>query len=113
MQMSEVYTRLKTIGLPIAYYQWVVTPNNLMPSLPYLIYKSSDNQNIVSDNKVHATWNYYDIEYYFEKKNTATEKVITDVLETIDIDYTETPEIYIESEQMYMKTYTIKTLNRR
>lgn len=113
MLQSEIYSALKTIGLPIKYYQWIATVNNPIPALPRLVYLSSGNENVKSDSKIHATWNYYDIEYYYSLKNLTTEKTITDVLETIDIDYTETEEVYIETEKMYMKTYTIKTLNRR
>jgi len=108
MQLYEVFAKLRTIGLPISYYKYI-TP----PALPYLIYVNSDNENLMSDMAIHATWKSYDVENYYKLKDMATEKLITDALETMDIDYSETEEIYIETQKMYMKTYTIKTLNRR
>ncbi|MGE4213776.1 MAG: hypothetical protein AB7E42_03240 [Anaerotignaceae bacterium] len=101
MTQAELFAILKTIGLPITYYQWE-TP----PALPYLVYLMTDTANFGADNKVYTGATNYNIELYANKKDPASEKLVEGLLNSNDIFWDKT-EVYIDTERMFQVTYSI------
>lgn len=101
MTQTELFAILKTIGLPITYYQWE-TP----PALPYLVYLMTDTDNFGADNKVYAGATNYSIELYTNKKDHVTELLVEGLFNSNEIFWDKT-EVYIDAEKMFQVTYSI------
>ena len=101
MTQKELFAILKTIGLPITYYQW-----DAPPALPYLVYLMTDTDNFGADNKVYVGATGYNIELYSNKKDPASELPVEEVLNNNDIFWDKT-EVYIDTEKMFQVTYSI------
>lgn len=99
--MDELYNLLKTLNLPLAYHHFT-TP----PTPPYVIYLTTDSDNLGADNMVYSKLNIYHVELYSKKKDLETEKLIEDLFDANDI-YYESSELYISSEGLYQVIYEI------
>ena len=92
---------LETTGLPVAYHHFK-TP----PEPPYIVYLFAYSINFGADNKVHKEIPNYQVELYTTIKDPASEKLLEDLFDAIDI-YWEKTETYIESEGLYQVLYEI------
>lgn len=75
--------------------------------LPFLIYRASGSQNFSADNFVYYSEYDYLLEYYFEKKDSETEKEIEEILNDKEIYWTKTDDIYLDEDQMFLIRYYI------
>ncbi|MGD7051422.1 hypothetical protein [Sutcliffiella horikoshii] len=106
MKLAELSQLLKATGYPVAYSHFKVTSTNPMPNPPYIVYLVSGSSNLFADNKTYKKINDIQIELYTDKKDLNAEATLEALLDENNIPY-DTTEIWIESEQLFQKTYEI------
>lgn len=104
MTHNELFAELKTLGLPVAYYEFdePVTP-------PYIAFYFSSSNDLMADNQNYAEISEYRIELYTDKKDLATEKLVQDKLKELKLPYSKLEE-KIEEEKLYQVIYTIQII---
>lgn len=103
MELSEIYVKLKTIGIPVAYLKFD-TPQDR----PFIVYyengadfDGADNFNLYSDTGIM-------IELYFDKKDKKLEHRIEKLFR--DVELSKSPDIYIPEENIIKIEYTFDTI---
>ncbi|CAI3193100.1 hypothetical protein [Clostridium neonatale] len=109
MTLNDIYTILKATGFPVAYSHFTATPNNPLPTPPYICYLSAYSSNFAADNKVYKEIDNLQIELYTVKKDLAAEKKIKDLLDENEIAYNST-ETWIEDEKVFQKIYEVRLI---
>ncbi|MGL6197820.1 MAG: hypothetical protein ACRC3H_02690 [Lachnospiraceae bacterium] len=104
MTLSEIYSGLSGLGLPLTYRRYA---EGEAPDLPYLVYYTPGSNNFSADGKVYLKVNEINIELYSEKKDIDSETKIEDWLDENNIFY-EKFEEFIESENMLQVTYEME-----
>lgn len=97
---------LAQVNIPVAYSHFVKSENNPMPQPPFMVYLEEDSNNFGADNKVWKKYLNYRIELYTDEKDLALESKFEDLLDEFGT-YYETSEVYITSQQLYVKNYFI------
>ena len=97
MKCSEVYDRLKTIGIPVAYHHFTKSPE-----IPFCVYLTGDRTQRGSDSINLLEEHAFRIELYTETKNEELENRILKAFNDKEIDIYET---YIESEHLYQVVF--------
>lgn len=99
-----LYDTLKTFGqahdVPVA-YRFFREPSGL----PFIVYYEDSSDNFIADNRIYLKKHTYTVELYTVDKMPALEEALE---EALDGYIWESDEAYIDSEQMYMKTYTME-----
>ncbi|HAN44597.1 MAG TPA: hypothetical protein DCP97_04310, partial [Ruminococcaceae bacterium] len=90
MTQDELEEKLKLAGFPVQYHHFskFVEP-------PYIVYLRVFDENIAADLSVLGKIKHYQVELYSAEKDTAAEKKLERILNTIDTDYS-TSEQYIK-----------------
>lgn len=101
MTQAQLQVALDTSGYPTVYGSFKEPTKP-----PYIVFIRPSNENVSSDKKVHGKFQNYNVELYTKKKDLAAEKKLEDILGVIDPEY-DTLETYIDTEKMYMVTYSI------
>lgn len=83
---------------------------NSSQETPFICYLDDGSDNFFADNKVYVEGTLVNIELYTKTKDLAAEKKIKDMLNENEIPYDKAPTIFIESEGVYLCTFSI-TLN--
>ncbi|MBR4627784.1 MAG: hypothetical protein IKO47_08815 [Ruminococcus sp.] len=103
MELDEIYARLNTLGIPVAYLKF-----NKPQSLPFAVYyeagtdiKGADGYNLFRDVTV-------TVELYCEKKQPQLERQIERLFREYEI--VKSSDIYIEDEDMFMTSFTFDTI---
>lgn len=96
------YQLLRTLGYPVAYMKF----DEVVP-LPYLVYRGGGSSNLVGDNRVLYSDYNYTVEYYFDKKSTATERKIEELFNVNEIPWSKSEDIYIDTENIFLINYYI------
>lgn len=104
MNLMEFKSELEQLEIPIQYQAFA---SGHAPSLPYLIFYENDSDNIFADNH-----NYFDVlnvvcELYTDEKDIELETKLNKLFYDNEIQYNST-ETFIDSENMYMKTYDVQ-----
>lgn len=106
MTKTEIANMLKSLKLPIAYYQF---PNGEAPQLPYIVYYYPYSDNFSADNSVYQRADELNVELYTENKNFTLEEAIESLLDENGF-FWQKSESYIESERMYQISYEMETI---
>lgn len=99
-----LYTTLKAFGLtnniPVAYrfFKTAQAP-------PFICYYEDASDNFIADNKIYLKKHTYLVELYTEDKDPALEAALESALDGY---IWESDETYVDTEQMYLKTYTLE-----
>jgi len=101
MTLEEFYTMLKATGLPVAYSHF-----NETVEPPFIAYLVDGSSNFFADNKVYQKFDGVRVELYTTKKDLLSEGKLESVLDANEIPY-ETFETFIQSENLYQKTYEV------
>lgn len=104
MTQSELYTHLKSLGLPIAYHHFTEETQT-----PYIIYLFSYSSDFIADNMNFKDVSNFIVELYTEKKDLESEELIQNKLKELKIPYQKI-EAWIESERLYQVGYTIQLI---
>lgn len=97
MTHEEVFQMLEGSGLPVIYYSW---PENMAPSLPYLVYYYPNSADEYADNTNHQKNMRLNVELYTKQKDFDLEAQIGTILNNNGLTYS-TSEGYLDSEEMY------------
>lgn len=102
MELSEIYQKLCTVGVPVAYLRF-----RKPQKLPYIVYyesgseiRGADGHNMLRE--VNVT-----VELYFEVKDITIERKIENLFR--DTEITRSPDIWLDDEKMYMTSYSFDT----
>ncbi len=105
MTLIDVYTRLGTLNIPLAYLAF-----KSAQSPPYIVYRESGARLHGSDDKNYIKDMTVVIELYAAKKDAATEESIEALFS--DVELSKSEDIWIEGEQIVMVAYTFTTINK-
>ena len=104
MNISELRETLITLDIPVRYRAFNVGE---VPSLPYLLYYTTDNQGTLkADNHNYAKAYNLTLELYSEEKDLELEEKLEALLDANNIEY-DTFESYLDTESMYEVAYDI------
>lgn len=106
MTLYEILTDDETgVNIPVVYSHFTEVDSPHAP--PYIAYIGSGQDHFDADNTYYWTENRYQLEYYFTKKNEATEAAIESVLLDNGFLYEKSEDVYIESEGVFVIYYNI------
>lgn len=100
MTLEALGEKLKVVGVPVAYNVFK-TPQ----TVPYICYIITNSDNLIADGSVYIRIDKVQIELYTKDKDTTLELKLEQALS--DFHY-QSNEDYIESENIYLKTYEIQ-----
>lgn len=106
MTYKEIATLVDGIGYPYAYYQF---EKETAKDPPFICFFYPENNDFLADNTNYAHITELTIELYTDNKDFAAEAAVEDALTAAGLVY-EKDESYIDSERMYMITYTTEVL---
>lgn len=103
---EQIATLIESIGLPCAYYQFPDDDkDNPAPPPPFICFYYPNSDNFNADNRVYARADALIVELYTDEKDFDREAAVEAMLNGAELPW-EKSETYIESERMYMTTYT-------
>ncbi len=105
MELQEIYEKLCTLGLPVAYLQF-----HKPQKLPFIAYfeagteiQGADKYNLYRRTEIR-------IELYSEKKNPELERKIENLFRTVEIE--KNGDIYLHTENMFMTVFSFETIQK-
>lgn len=105
MELSEIYEKLCTLGIPVAYLQF-----SKPQKLPFIAYleagteiQGADNYNLYRRTKIR-------IELYSEKKNPDLERKIENLFRSVEIE--KDGDTYLQTENMFMTVFSFETIQK-
>jgi hypothetical protein len=104
LTQEELYTALKTLGLPVAYSEYTTAQEP-----PFICYVFQYSDDAMADNQNYVPISRFDIELYTVKKDPANEAKVQDLLKSIGLPYVKR-EAYIEVEKMFQILYEIRII---
>jgi hypothetical protein len=104
MTIVELQQLLEQTGFPVIYSHF----KNQPPSIPYICCRTVGTENFFADNVIFQEVIPVDIELYTEKKDLIAEKKIKEVLQANKINYEMVPEIFINTEQLFLNTFEVE-----
>ena len=106
MTYKEIAQLIDGIGYPYAYYQF---EQETAKEPPFICFYYPGRDDMLADDSNYAQITELVIELYTDNKDFAAEAAVESALEAAEIVY-EKDETYIDSERMYMITYTTEVL---
>lgn len=103
--LKELIKLLQSLNYPVTYGSWI---KGQVPSLPYLVVLEQARDDMFADEIQYYKKHSYDIELYFNNKNTNLEESIEQLLTDNQIPFSISEDIYIETEYMFEKIYSIE-----
>ncbi len=105
MELSEIYEKLCTLDIPVAYLQF-----SKPQKLPFIAYLEAGTEIQGADN-----YNLYrrvtiQIELYSEKKNPDLERKIENLFRSVEIE--KGGDKYLENENMFMTVFSFETIQK-
>ena len=107
MTQAELAASLRSLGMPVAYGEFIGTPENPAPAPPFITYQFCDNNDLMADNQNYVAVDNFQVELYTNKKDLAKEKLVQDKLKELNLPYSKT-ETYLETEKMRQVVYEIQ-----
>ncbi|GEM04096.1 hypothetical protein HMI01_10840 [Halolactibacillus miurensis] len=105
MTLIELVTILKSAGYPVAYSHF-----DSPPALPYIAYIDDESTNFNADNIVYYSVKNPTIELYTNKKDLNAESALETALNDSELPFELISEVYIESERMFQRSYSISVI---
>lgn len=99
-----IYEVLQSTGLPCVYSHFV---KQNVPEPPFLAYLGNGQDTFLAEDTVYYKKNQYQIEYYFTRKNEATEELIEQALLDAGLIYDKSEDVYIQDEEMFVIYYYV------
>lgn len=106
MTREEVYDMIASVGIPAAYHHFTKATAKDPPFICF--YYGYDND-VLADDQNYVTVNNLTVELYTDNKDFALQASLESALQTAGLVWSHT-EVYIESELMYMETYTMEVI---
>lgn len=105
MELSEIYTRLKSIGIPTAYMKF-----SKPQKLPFQVYYEAGGEVTGADSYNLFRRVTVNIELYTERKDIALERSIEELFRDVPLD--KQCDTYLKDEDMYMTAYSFETIQK-
>lgn len=102
MTYQEVATMISGLNIPFAYYQF---PNGTEQACPFICFFFENSNDLAADNTNYQRIRTLSIELYTDNKDFALEESVESLLNSNGLVYTR-EESYLDSERMYMVTFT-------
>lgn len=102
MTYKQVATMIAGIGLPYAYYQF---PEGTAQACPFICFYFTNSNDLAADDTNYQKIRPLAIELYTDNKDFTTEAAVESALNRNGLVYAR-EETYLDSERMYMVTYT-------
>ena len=102
MTRNEITTMVESVGVPSTYYLF---EDKTEQSAPYLCYYTEESAHFVADGVVYIKIETLVLELYTKEKNFELEALVEAALTANDLAY-QRDETYIESEELWVTTYT-------
>jgi hypothetical protein len=110
MNQQQLVTELSSLGMPLAYGQFVVSPSNPAPEPPYITYHFVDNDgDVMADNINYAQIGNFQVELYTLKKDSATELLVENKFKALRIPFRKF-EMWLSSEDLFQVVYLIQLI---
>lgn len=110
LTQAEFFESLESLGMPVAYGEFVDAPDNPAPSPPFITYQMSSDSDFKADNRHYYNIDNGTIELYTEKKDPSKEKLIEDKLDEIGMPYSRVAEAWIPEESMLQVIWQFQLL---
>lgn len=104
MRMIDVYNRLLTLGIPVAYRRF-----KSKPSLPFVCYYVSGEDIYGSDFENLILSQDINIELYTDEKDTDLEEKINDLFHDFELNKSE---MYIADEDLFEVMYSLTNIHK-
>lgn len=103
MTLREIATMIAGVGLPYAYYQFSEADAPQGP--PFICFYYPNDHDFIADNTNYARISALVVELYTDNKDFDLEARVEAALSAAELVYSRS-ETYIDSEKMFMTTYT-------
>lgn len=104
MKAKDIQTMLLETGLPVAYDHFKEPVK-----APYIVWLMPESDNFAADNKSYAGIEIVHAELYTAKKDTVTEALLTDVLESHGIFWKKNSQ-YLDDEKLFFNDYKFEVI---
>ena len=102
MTQIELYTALKTLGIPVAYGEFT------QPTAPpFITYQFAYSNDMMADNQNYLEINSFQVELYTTKKDMAAEALIQNKFKELRLPYSKI-EAWLDEENLCQVIYEIK-----
>lgn len=101
MKLVELVRLLRGLGYPLAFSHF-----NTQPKLPYIVYTTPSNDDLIADGINYHKIINVDIELYTNKKDLEAEEKVENLLTENELPYN-TYQTTIENENLFQKVYEI------
>ena len=105
MELSEIYTKLCTLGVPVAYLQF-----SKPQKLPFIAYLEAGTEIQGADNYNLYRRTTIRIELYSENKNPELERKIENLFRSVEIK--KDGDIYLNEENMFLTVFSFETIQK-
>ena len=95
---------VESIGLPFAYYQFPIDPDNPAPPPPFVCFFYPRSNNVRADNTTYLRVDALTVELYCDEKRFDLEAAIEAILDEHELPWVKT-ETWLDSENMLMTIY--------
>ena len=109
MTIEELSGALASLGMPVAYGEFLDTEENPAPDPPFITYQFAENDDIKADNHNYLAVSNIDIELYTDRKDPAKETLVENKLNELRLPYRKS-EVWIEAERMRQVLYQIQLI---
>lgn len=109
MTYAEIATMIAGTGLPNAYYEFPIDPDNPPPDPPFITFYYSADADVLADNQNFLHIVVLTLELYTDNKDFDTEAVVETALRGAGLAWDKT-ETWIDSERMFQTTYTTEII---
>lgn len=100
MELEQVYTRLRSTGIPVAYHAF-----QSRQEPPFIVYLTDGDNNFSADGRVYFSAHQICVELYTREKDLSAEAAVEAAF--ADIFYTKS-QIFIDSEGIYETIYEME-----
>lgn len=103
MELEEIYEKLKTLGIPVAYYKFEKPQN-----LPFAVYFEAGGEVEGADNYNLFRRKNIAVELYTAKKDVSLERRLENLFRDTELE--KSADTYLKDEKMFMTAYTFETI---
>ncbi|MEK5058646.1 hypothetical protein BK126_02965 [Paenibacillus sp. FSL H7-0326] len=104
MNQAELFTALKSLGMPVAYLAF-----QSPVQAPFITYHYAYSSDMMADNQNYLDIGNFQVELYATKKDLAAEKLVQDKLKELQMPYSKT-ETWIEDEKLFQIIYEVQLI---
>jgi hypothetical protein len=109
MNQAELFAALESLGLPVAYGEFISTPEHPAPAPPFITYQFAYSGDLMADNYNYVDISNFQIELYTAKKDLVREKLVQDKLKELNLPYYKM-EAWLADEKLRQVIYEIQLI---